>query len=103
MTPAAAFPAWRPIVTAPRDGAPVLLSLAVPLSECSENGITGEWLFPSDMRVVIGVLYDGRFDGSRWMTGFVEEIGDKDLVAFDPTHWMPLPSPAPAPRFEASA
>jgi Protein of unknown function (DUF551) len=66
--------AWRPIATAPKDGARVLL-----------------WYAPTriDKGEAVEGFWDALFDG-QWMTSRGASFIDGRLR--QPTHWMPLPS-----------
>ncbi len=66
--------AWRPIATAPKDGARVLL-----------------WYAPTriDKGEAVEGFYDALFDG-QWMTS--RGVRHVDVRVRQPTHWMPLPS-----------
>ncbi len=64
---------WQPIETAPRDGCFVLVYVAEPFSDSTQQICVSVW--------------DSDLDG--WMTDL--PAGGWDFV--DPTHWMPLPEP----------
>lgn len=79
---------WRPIETAPKDGADVLLY------------VPGDSLFPTaghyDTREYFEREYDDpeyMEEGWRWSYGYPSDLHEEVL---QPTHWMPLP-PAPRP------
>ena len=65
---------WQPIESAPQDGTPILLHRnIVPIyTSC------GEW---ADHR------------GGYWTTDFFDSVTPEQLMAGQPTHWMPLPQP----------
>jgi hypothetical protein len=87
---------WRPIETAPKDGAPVLLWLNPPLDT---NCIVG-YAIPGTLSVVVGWASDTWRGYTEWNCGFCED-GTADtegyscalMIAVYPTHWMPLPPP----------
>lgn len=74
--------AWRPIETAPRDGAEV---------PCWCPGIGARVLFFDDDHVERTPLVNRvlRVKRGRWLLS-----GTNDYDPYEPTHWMPLP-PAP--------
>lgn len=68
---------WQPIETAPKDGAPVIISVA---------GFVGEAAYRAE----------GSHEGAWWWAN--EGPGDYHADSIDsrhgePTHWMPLPDP----------
>ena len=66
---------WQPIETAPKDGARVLL--------CASGGAVwmGHWIGRSGAHVINGWTRFNCVD-----------------IDWNPTHWMPLPSPPEAPN-----
>lgn len=65
---------WQPIETAPKDGRSILCF--IPLSGGCDRMLVLRW-------------DDGKFLGepAQWKTDV------HSFVGFDPTHWMPLPTP----------
>lgn len=65
---------WQPIETAPKDGTAILIwdtyvhDLSMP--------VVGSWVENTD--------YGGEFEWEHWKSGG---------VLYNPTHWMPLPTP----------
>lgn len=72
---------WRPIETAPKDGARVLVA-------CLKNGraqICVAWWHPAF------AWADGA-DVAAWTDGTVADWRGEELAELSPTHWMPLPA-----------
>lgn len=61
---------WKPIETAPKDGAFIL-------------AYWDEATYPHDI--------ENRYEIVRWINGEWRNENDEDLIK--PTHWMPLPDP----------
>jgi hypothetical protein len=76
---------WQDISTAPKDGSSVLCYM--PLSGLSP---------PGNYRILVLRWDDGEYTrkGARWLTDVYP------FVPFDPTHWMPLPTPPAKPTGE---
>lgn len=81
---------WKPIETAPKDGTPLLLWLAIEpdrnylvIGLC-ENHAIGFW--QHQRWCSIEVIDDGTMGGE--MTGW---MSDWCSLVLEPTHWMPLP------------
>lgn len=81
---------WRPIKTAPKDGSPMLMWLATPISRNrSVEGITAN--------TAIGFWLEGGWKSiecedcgamGSTLTGW---MNDWQWIDINPTHWMPLP------------
>lgn len=80
---------WRPIETAPRDGTPVLLGGG---RDCEAEYAR------SDAEVTLArAPARAMWNGTLWVMCWNE--AGYCLVAYEnPTHWMPLPAPLPAPE-----
>lgn len=70
----AAQPKWRPIETAPKDGAAVLLYYG------DDYYVMEGKCFP------VKSSFQGRASSYKWVSAV--DMGD-----LEPTHWMPLPNP----------
>jgi hypothetical protein len=77
---------WRPIATAPRDGAEVILGAY-------------------DLGSFAGFWHDGRENHWKRAGWYAEMDRGGLLIArpFDVTHWMPLPNPPAPPRLGRAA
>jgi len=88
---------WQDISTAPRNGSPVLLSLAKPI----HSNELESYLPWKEIQVVIGWWNHGGWeisfmeDGSADTEGYSSHfyIGAIYGLPSAPTHWMPLPPP----------
>ena len=85
--------AWRPIETAPKDGASILLHCSryfrdeSPALECDDvNTVVASWWEREEPNA------DGEL--GDWICYM--DLPMDPLCPFEPTHWMPLPDPPPA-------
>ena len=81
--------AWRPIETAPKDGASILLHF-----QWDES--TWPWTC-CDVNTVVASWWDDESDDDgegAWIC-YMNLPSDPECP-FKPTHWMPLPDPPPA-------
>jgi len=100
---------WQPIETAPKDGR--MIVLATDYERAGHDRVRcGYWVRSLIERWISKdadtQVRDGWIDNSGWqLFGSIEatalEMGDEDegefIRGFDPTHWMPLPSPPGEP------
>ena len=96
---------WQPIETAPKDGTVIILS--TDYTRAGHDRVRcGYWLFARSHRWIMKdentQVRDGWTDNSRWQLFISEDSGSMEysdvdeqtfVRDFDPTHWMPLPSP----------
>jgi hypothetical protein len=71
---------WQPIETAPK-GADIWL-----------YGLAEVWKGSMPFRITAQGSWDA--DCSRWMSTLYDDHGQ--IIYFDPSHWMPLPTPPEA-------